>query len=166
MTMKEFTTAAKASADKDEAEFGEPLSFKVDDATFVALPPTQGEFAMLMLGATDISTAVETIGNAINFFFAVLDDEWSEPPEDEDDDGKRINAAKYLKRRLFDRRDGFDAEDIMQIVEWQVESWSGRPTKQPSDFKQSQRSGGRKSTAHARHAARTRSSSGQTASAT
>lgn len=151
MAMKEFITAAKAAADDPDAVEAEVITFQVDGREIEMLPPSEGQVAILLAGASDMSSGTEMIASSINFFMSLL-----AHPKD----------VTYFKRRLLDRNDEFGAENIAQIVEWLVEEWTARPTKQPSDFTPSQQSGGRKSTGHKRHAASTRSSSVPTASAT
>jgi hypothetical protein len=129
--MKEFVTAIKAVESTDEAALGTPVTIKVDDREVTFSPATSGQIAILLAGASDSSTSVTGISSAINFFFSLLDN---------DDD------RRYFKVRLLDRTDPFEAEDVTQIVMYLVEEWSGRPTKQPSDFLPSQESDGQKST--------------------
>lgn len=148
--MKEFLTAVKTAADSPDAIEGAPLPFKVDGKDFLAEPPTEGQIAAMLSGASDMSSTSEKVASALNFFFSVL----------HDDD------VAYFKRRLFDRDDPFGAGEIAEIVAWLVEEWAGRPTKQPSDYTPSQQNGGPRSTGQRRHKASTHSSSGQIASAT
>jgi hypothetical protein len=138
LTIKAFTTAAKADGD----EFGEPITFPVDGHDTTFNPPTSGQISVALIGASDMATSVEAAAATINFFFSLLDDE----------------DVTHYKRRLFDREDPFGPETIGELIEMLMEEWSARPTKQPTDYAPSQRSGGQRSTpTRHRAAASTRS---------
>lgn len=149
--MKEFVTAVKATAEDDEAIAGQPVHIKVDDREVTFSPATTGQIAILLAGTADSSSTVQGIASSINFFFALL-----ENPDD----------VRYFKTRLLSRKDPFDTEQITDIVEYLVEEWTARPTKQPSDFQPSQQSDGRKSTAKRHHKGSSHSTSDQTVSTT
>jgi hypothetical protein len=129
MTIKSFTTAARNNT--DDGVLGEPVDVEVDGRTVTFLPPTTGQIAVTLAGSSEMATDSELAAAQINFFFSLLE--------------KR--DATWFRRRLFDRSDDFDIETIGEIVEYLMEQWSARPTKQPSDYLPSQRSGGKKSTA-------------------
>ena len=149
--MKEFTTAAKAAADDPDAAEAEVIRFKVDGRDIEMLPPSEGQVAILLAGASDLSSTPETVASAINFFMSLL---------------RNREDITYFKRRLLSHDDNFGADQVAEIVQWLVEEWTARPTKQPSDYMPSQQSGGARSTGQRRHRASTHSSSGQTVSAT
>lgn len=136
MTIKQFRTAARAA---DAEAVGEPLEVEIDGRKIVLAPPTSGQLALVMVGASDVASESESIAASINFFFGLL------------------NRAdeKYLRRRLFDRDDPFEIDQIAEVVEYAIEEWFGRPTKSPSDFLPSQRGSGKKSTAKQRKQAST-----------
>lgn len=131
MTIKEFTTSAKAAADDDTGALGKPIQVTVDEREVTFYPPTEGQLAVFFAGASDSSSQVNAVASTINFFFSLLDDD----------------DIRYFKVRLFNRKDPFDAENIVEIVEYVIGEWSARPTKQPSDFMPSQSNTGRTSTA-------------------
>lgn len=139
MTLKQFTTAARSAP--EEAPAGEPLDVEIDGRKVTLLPPTTGQLAIAMIGGGDMATQGEQIATSINFFFGLLEEK----------------DAKFFRRRLFDRDDSFDVEQIADICEYATEEWFGRPTKQPSDFLPSQHGSGKKSTAKRHKAASTRS---------
>jgi hypothetical protein len=143
---REFTTAArKASEDDDKA-----IEFLVDGVTMHAYRPEPGQLAVMMASFASYSTVIEKTAGIINFFVGVLDEE----------------SHQILVGRLLDRTDPFDLEQVEEIMEWMVEEWAGRPTQPLSASTQSQRNGGRRSTASAPRTGSTRSSSTPIASAT
>jgi hypothetical protein len=144
MSMKEFTTAAKATEGDVEAVVGEDLTFLLDGDEYTAYAPTSGQLGMVMSSAG--SGHVSATAAVINFVFSVLGD----------------RDAAHLRERMFDRTDPFGVEQILEIFEYVIEEWTGRPIKQPSDFKPSHKSGGRKSTRAAAATVSTRSSSART----
>lgn len=138
MTVKQFTTAAKAAEHDPEAVLGAPITIEMDGREVTFQGATQGQLAVLFAGASDTTSKTQNIASTINFFFSLV--------EDEDD-------VRYFKVRLLDRKDAFDADDVADIVMHLVEEWTANPTKQPSDFMPSQKSDGPKSTARQPHKA-------------
>lgn len=129
MALKEFVTAAQ-STDGNEV-LGTPLRIKVDGRKVGFLPATQGQIAILLAGTSDSADTGDMVASSINFFFALLENR---------------SDVSYFKKRLLDRADPFEADQISEIVAYLVEEWSARPTKAPSDYMQSQSSGGQRST--------------------
>jgi len=124
--MKQFETAVKAA----EAEDDKPdLEFDLDGVMCQAYYPGDGQLAYLMASTGKHQAASERVAGLVNFFVAVLDDD----------------SHSLIVNRLLDREDTFGLEEVQNIFEWMVEEWSGRPTKQPSDFQSSQRSAGQTS---------------------
>ena len=140
MTVKSFITSAKA-ADATDAPLGEPVTIDLDGREITFLPPTTGQWAVTIAGGTDTANPSQMVADQINFFFSLLADE----------------DVQYFRHRLFDRKDAFDVPNIAEIMEYLIEEWSARPTKQPSDFLPSQSNGGKKSTARRHHVASTHS---------
>lgn len=151
MAIKEFTTAANAAVDEDAGEVGASVTVSIDGREVTFLPPTSGQLAVTLAGSGDMASEMEQVASTINFFFSLLDD----------------RDSAYFRRRLFKRNDPFDVDNIAELVEYLIEEWSARPTKQPSDYLASQRTAGPKSTERPRRAgAAHRSNSGRTASST
>lgn len=149
--MREFSTAVKrAQREAAEDQPEEAIEFKVDGETLRAFPPSEGQFAMIASVMTDYARTSDQIAATINFVFGLLDDD----------------SRVHLKRRLFDREDPFGTDEVMEIMDYLIEEWSGRPTERPSGSTSSPPSAGRRSTAHSRRKASTRSVSPSTASAT
>lgn len=73
---------------------------------------------------------------------------------------------RHIRNRLLNRKDPFDENSILQIMEGIVAHWSGRPTKRPSDFQESRSATGRSSTARTRAKASTSSASRRAGSST
>ena len=109
--MREFKTAARA-ADGE----GDVIEFKVDDDVLRAHRPSEGQLAMVMAVIGDFSTTEEQVATIINFYVALLDD-----------DSRRV--AK--RRLLIDRT--MDVIDVTHHIQFFVEEWSARPTRQSSD---------------------------------
>lgn len=160
--IKEFETAAAvvaAEAAGDEVvfdfqikEFG-PDPDDPDNEVLVktvvchAFQPSEGQFMMLMADTQARSRSMgERLAAIIDFVIEVMDDE----------------SQAYITGRLMDRHDAFGLADIEPIAEWLIEEWGGRPTKQPSDFAPSRKTGGQRSTPRTRKS--TSSASARTAS--
>lgn len=140
--MQEFETAvARASAENEEQETGHSFGIveigedEEGNETREVIPctayyPGDGALVMLMadtMGRADIGMKLAGI---INFLADCLDDE----------------SKDYITGRLLDRHDPFGLEEITPIVWWLVEVFGGRPTKQPSDYAPSRKTGGQSST--------------------
>ena len=134
--MKEFTTAAKAVAASGDGAVGEILKAKVDGREIAFHPPTEGAMAVLLAASAGLMPDMEAAANYINFFFSLVDD----------------RDSRYLRQKLFSDEDDFGLDEIKDITVWLIEEWSGRPTKSPSDYMQSQHSGGQRSTPRPRKA--------------
>jgi hypothetical protein len=142
----EFETAAKRRLAEGEqaepAERGPATIFKIAEYVDGEDEPQEiveceayypGENAIVVFMADVMSrrnsTAEKAVG-LIDFFFSTLSNE----------------SNDYLYRRLVDPEDPFNAVDIREITMALIEEWGGRPTKQPSDFAPSRKTGGRSST--------------------
>lgn len=139
--MKEFETAlAAASQEEDtasldfvvveitEAEDGSEQRVKV---ICHAYPPSEGQVLLLLADAVGRNRGTQDkIAAIVDFMVDVLDKE----------------SHDYIVGRLLDRRDPFGVAQIEPIVMWMIEEWGGRPTKQPSDFAPSRKTGGQSST--------------------
>lgn len=131
MAAREFTTSAAAVG--DDAEIAKPIVVSIDGREYAFNGATEGQISLLLAGTSESSTRIEGIANSINFFFSML----------EDDDDRRT-----LKHRMLDSKDPFGAVQVMEVIQYLVEEWSGgRPTKQPSDFEPSHKPTGPRSTA-------------------
>lgn len=125
--MREFVTAAeKTEETEDEAD----LIFSIDGHEMRAYKPTEGQFALLMMAMGRHASNVDQFAGVIDFFIQVLD----EPSE------------RYVVERMMSRKDIIPMEKIVEIMEWMVEEWGGRPFPKPSGSTSSRRNGGRRST--------------------
>jgi hypothetical protein len=125
--VKEFVTAVeKQEQAADEAD----LIFKIDDQELRAYKPTEGQFALVMMALGRHSAMTEQFAGIIDFFVNVLDGP----------------SQQYVIDRMMSRERMIPLEQIVEILEWMVEEWGGRPTQSPSVSTSSRRNGGRKST--------------------
>lgn len=153
----EFDTAVARVAAEDEVEEA-PYAFTIverdpDTDAIInrvechAYRPEEGQFVVMV---TDVmgrrATLADKIAGTVDFCTEILD----EPSKD------------YVVRRLLDRRDPFGLAELQPIIDWLIGEWGGRPTKQPSDFARSRKSGGQSSTPRTRKS--TSSGSRRTAS--
>lgn len=136
--MKEFTTAARRSV-PSAIEGAEPIQFTVDGEEFTAYPPSAGQLALLMAGQAKNREVEESVAAIIDFLDGILDE----------------HAQEVFRRRMLDRNDPFDFDNVEAIMEGLVEEWSARPTQSSSDSSSSRGTGGRKSTARPRSRATT-----------
>lgn len=113
----------------DEDEDGEEIRRKVKCRAY---KPAEGQ---VMLLVADMMSRRSDLGSQmaalVDFLTDVLDDE----------------SKTYVVNRLMDRDDPFGITELEPIVEYLVEAWGGRPTKQPSDFSPSRKRTGQRSTA-------------------
>ena len=125
--MKEFQTAVeKQEETTDEAD----LIFALDGHEMRAYKPTEGQFALLLMAMGKHASNRDLAAGVIDFFVNVLDK----------------SSQQYVIDRMMSRDNGIPLEDIVEILEWFIEEWGGRPTQSPSVSTPSRRSGGRKST--------------------
>jgi hypothetical protein len=128
--MREFITAVEDAVDQEETE--EPgLIFAIDGQEMRAYKPTEGQFALLMVAMGRHASNMDQFAGIIDFFISVLD----EPSE------------HYVISRMQTRDQIIPLEKIVEIMEWMIEEWGGRPFQKPSVSTSSRRNGGRKSTA-------------------
>jgi hypothetical protein len=86
--MKSFTTGA---GHHDEPMPAKPITFDHDGRTVTAHPPTTTQYAMFMAAYESLDGGIDRLGDVIDFFFCLFDE------EDQD----------YFRTRLFDRADSF-----------------------------------------------------------
>jgi hypothetical protein len=125
--IKEFATAAKAETQQARSEV---LEFKVDDDVLHAHRPTPAQLAVMMTSLTDYANNIDRVASTIDFFLGLLD---------------RDDAA-LVTRRLMDRDDNFELEQVTDIVSWLMSEWAGRPFTSSFDSPSSPTSDGPRST--------------------
>lgn len=115
--MRQFHTAVKAHS-KNEDSIGAVVEFEIDGQTFSATGPNATQLAVYLaeVGGFSVETK-DRVSAGINFFL----------------DRFSGDDRRYFQRRLMDRNDSFDFQDITDIIEWLTEEWSARPTQLPSD---------------------------------
>jgi hypothetical protein len=125
--MREFVTALEKSQEEgDEAD----LHFKIDGYELRAYKPTEGQFALLVMAMGRHTTEMDQFAGIIDFFIQVLDE----------------NSQRYVIDRMMSRTDIIPMGQIVEIMEWMIEEWGGRPFQKPSASTSSPGKGGRKST--------------------
>lgn len=97
-----------------------PIPFTLDGETYTFRPPKMISLILPVLG-TDLSDP--STQQAQEMMTAQMD--WLEAGLDEDE-------ATRIAARLRDPKDDFDLDDLVNIVQWLVESVSKRPTTTPS----------------------------------
>lgn len=146
--MKAFTTAAKAANHERELPIGPPVEFEYDDRKCTANAPTGPQLAVFLAAFSDTAEAQVSVTDTINFFHGRFARE----------------DASYFKKRLLDPNDAFEFEEIVEIITYLLEEWSGRPTGSPSASAPSRTATGRRSTATPQDKVLIPSGSGSTAS--
>ena len=145
--MREFTTAAKFDVEEED----EPLVFIHDGREVRFFEPSAGQLAIM--ATLSMSKEQQTVRQLMTLFFSVMDED----------------TYEYFESRLMDRKDTFDLDTeggVLDIYEFLMEEWSGKPSKQPSDYQPPRKSTGRSSTGSTRAKASTSSRSRSTASST
>jgi hypothetical protein len=92
--------------------------------------PGDGQLAAWMATSANFTTLEEKVAGTVNFFTSILEE----------------HDHSYIVARLYDRKDDFGTRHMTDLLKHAMEEWGGRPTKQPSDFAPSRRSGGQRST--------------------
>ena len=136
--MREFVTAVEKS---EQAEEEADLIFKIDDHELRAYKPTDGQFALLVMAMGRHASNTDQFAGVIDFFLNVLD----EP------------SQQYVIKRMMTRTEIIPIEQIVEILEWMIEEWGGRPFQRPSGSTSSPQNGGRKSTGTTRRSTSSRS---------
>jgi len=124
--MREFVTALeKSEQEGDEAD----LHFKIDGHEMRAYKPTEGQFALLVMAMGRHTTDMDQFAGIIDFFIQVLD----EP------------SQRYVIDRMMSRVDIIPMSEVVEIMEWMIEEWGGRPFQKQSGSTSSPPKGGPKS---------------------
>lgn len=128
--MRQFTTAARRGTPALPNITEVAFEFEVRDgefATLIAIPPTSGQMAMMVMQTASPKMS-ERLRGVFDFLAAVLSDA----------------DYKIIEEQLHR---GMDVEVLTDIVDFLIGEWSGRPTQPPSDSAPSPQSTGRRSTA-------------------
>lgn len=138
--MKEFQTAVKAAVAEEE-DFGFDLEFIIDkgvegrERKIVAHKPSDGQMTVLMaFVGDDLRSNAESVSAALTFFNSVLE----------------IEDARYIRRRLLNMNDPFGANEVIDILTYLMEEWSGKSGTSQGGSRASRRQNGRSSTARQR----------------
>lgn len=152
---------------EEEGEVDE-LELTLNKEVYRVLRPTSGQIALLVLAFDAESTGAETARSLLNFYEAISVQEYDEY----DDEGygiagtERKTAKDAVKATLRNPKIPDSLERMIELTEKVVEVFTGNPTKQPTDYMPSQRTGGRNSTGSRPRPASTRSRSPRPGSAT
>ena len=107
--MKEFTSSVRARTG-DRAKLVD-LPFVLDGTEYVIQAPKNAQLAFLSASAAASRNTNDRVAAILDFLEAAL-----VSPGDE-----------MLRHRLLDPNDDLDLEDVMEIIEWAMEEWTGRP---------------------------------------
>lgn len=146
--MQEFITAAREDFDP---EADESVTFKHDGREVTFFKPTSAQFALV--AAASQGSDWDQAGGFLSTFFAMAEED----------------THRYFWARLMDRKDPFDIDGdagVAAIMQYLLEHWSARPTKQPSDFQRPRSATGSRSTATTRAKGSTSSASRRAGSST
>lgn len=137
--MKEFSSSARLRQE-DGREKLVDLPFTLDGSDYVLRAPKDAQLAYLYASSATSRDGNDRIAAILDFFEAAL-----APPGNE-----------LLRTRLLDPADELELEDVMSIIEWAIEEWTGRPPTSPNGSSQQPSAVGRRSkaTASARAARR------------
>jgi hypothetical protein len=61
-----------------------------------------------------------------------------------------VEDARYIRRRLLDMNDDFAADELIAILQWIMEEWSGKSGTSQGDSRASRRANGQRSTGRQR----------------
>lgn len=113
--MKQFTTAVREKTQESEGD-DKPITFDVDGQTFTAYKPSDAQIAIITTKTGRRASSADVAAAAIDFFWSVLDDK----------------AARTVEDRLMDRKDDFGLDEVLDILFWLIEEWTGHPTERQS----------------------------------
>jgi hypothetical protein len=107
--VKEFTSSVQARTN------GQPqlqnLPFTLDGVTYELRAPKQAQLAFLFASASLHRSSSDRVAAMLDFLEAALT-----PPGDE-----------AIRLRLLDPEDALDLDAVMDIMNWAMEEWTGRP---------------------------------------
>ena len=126
MPAREFVTAVEKSEETEE----EPLVFSIDGHEMRAYKPTEGQYALLVMSLGRHTSNLDQFAGVIDFFIQVLDEE----------------SERYVVSRMMSRESIIPVTKIVEILNWMVEEWGGRPFQSLSGSTSSPPKGGKKST--------------------
>jgi hypothetical protein len=127
--IREFITAVEKTEEAETTE-APGLAFMIDGQELFAYRPTEGQFALLMMALGRHASETDQFAGIIDFFINVLD----------------APSQRYVIDRMMGRTNIIPLSKIVEVMEWFVEEWGGRPFTSPSASTSSRRNGGRKST--------------------
>jgi hypothetical protein len=155
-------------AREDEGEVDD-LELTLNGSKFRIFRPTSGQVAIVSAAMSGEGGNVGTATKALLTFYKNIAEVQY---EEYDDEGYGVEGTELpgadaaIKAMLENPRISDSFEQVMRLTEQVIESFTGNPTKRPTDYLPPQRSTGRSSTASRRQPASPRSTSRPRASAT
>lgn len=147
--MKEFVTAAKNAKTKPRNE-DDAIEFLHNGTVVKFYKPNDAQQAM-MLAMGGRSMTLKAAGTFIQLFIELGD----------------RDTQRYFQDLMLDAESGFDLQEeggLFDLWEYITEQWSGKASKQPSDYQSPRRATGRASTGSTRAKGSTSSRSRGTSS--
>jgi len=134
MAKRDFVAAAVRQDEEDGEVEAEVLEFTLADEEFVADKATTSQVALIAAATEDGGVAM--IAAVMRFLEGVL----------QDDGFSRLRKLVAQGRVPLELLIGGDEENEQGIVDWIVDKSSDRPTKPPTDYLPSRKTGGQRST--------------------
>lgn len=151
--MKEFSTAVAREGESPQQE-RDSVTFIHDEREVTFYEPSSGQLAIMSTVRASKEIGMKELRVLMGFFFGMMDEE----------------TAEYFEDRMMDPLDilsDIEAEGgMLDIMDYLQEEWSGKVSKQPSDYQESRKQTGRSSTGSTRAKASTSSHSRTRASST
>lgn len=146
--MKQFQAAARQSSGGEEIlQFEIPVSEDGDLEAFTVRLPSTGQISLVVASMDE--GGVEMLASVYNFMRGLM----------EEDDYKRFRRLVADGTVSLELLVGGDELNEQGIIEWIIEQTASRPTKAPSDYLPSQKTGGQRSTGRSPGKGSTRSPS-------
>ena len=151
--MREFITATLKEGENLQ-EQRDSVKFLHDGREVTFYEPSSAQMAIMSTVRASRDIGLREIQTLMGFFFGMMDEE----------------TYEYFQDRMMDPLDplsDIEAEGgMIDIIDSLTEEWSGKASKQPSDYQPPRKSTGRSSTGSTRAKASTSSRSRSTASST
>lgn len=128
--MKEFTSSVRGRADSAGPEL-KPLSFSLDGVDFTLRAPKRTQLAFLIATASSSRSDADRIAAMLDFIEATL-----APPGNE-----------IIRNRLLSNEDQLELDTIVEVFNWALEEWTGRPPTSAAASSRRPLNGGRRSRA-------------------
>lgn len=128
--MKEFTSSVRARTDGSGANLRN-LSFTLDGESYTLRAPKEAQMAYLAASTSASKQVNDRIAGVLDFVEATL----MQP------------GRERLRTRLLDPDDILELDIIVDIMDWAMEEWTGRPPTSAAGSSRQRLNGGRRSKA-------------------